>query len=363
MTMTSPAAASSCRPANAKVSVVLPVYNENAILTELTRRVIQSLEGCVQQFQIVYVNDGSTDDSRRTLDELARADHRIGVVHLARNFGHQAAVHAGLTHATGDAVVVMDSDLQDNPNAVPAFVEQWQQGYDIAYAQRFNRKEALPKRFLFYSFYRILNAVSDTKMPDDAGNFGLMDRRVVDALLSLPERDRYFPGLRSWVGFRQIGIRVERDARHDDQPRVSFAGLVRLAKTAFFSFSGFPLTLFYVIAAVSAVVCGLCLGFVAYHKAITGLAIPGWASMIITASFFGSLNALGISVLGEYVIRIYDQVRQRPVFLVDATCNLDQVTHHPASIPVPNADEERLVALLQDISASVGEESLQNVHN
>ena len=303
------------------VSVVMPVFNEAAILRQLTDAVRDVLESCCRTCEIVYVNDGSADGSRELLDTLAEQDERIVVVHLSRNFGHQAAVHAGLQQSRGDVVILMDSDLQDNPRAISEFLERWEAGFDVVYAQRFNRKESLPKRMMFHAFYRVLNIVAESKIPDDAGNFSLMDRSVVDAMLSLPERERYLPGLRSWTGFRQTGIPVERLARHDDNPRVSLLGLFKLAKTAIFSFSSFPLTLFYGIAAVSSVVCLTSVGFVLYHKAFTGFAIPGWASIIITASFFGALNAFGISVLGEYVIRIYDQVRARPIFVTDKVRN------------------------------------------
>ena len=303
------------------VSAVLPVFNEAAVLRELTDKLREAMEGSCAQFEIVYVNDGSSDGSREILNELADEDDRVVVVHLARNFGHQPALHAGLEHARGDVVIVMDSDMQDDPNAIGQFLDKWENGFDVVYAQRFNRKESLPKRILFFSFYRVLNAIADSSMPEDAGNFGLMDRRVVKALLLLTERERYFPGLRSWTGFSQTGVSVERLARHDEQPRVSMAGLFKLAKTAIFAFSSFPLTLFYVIAGISCLVCMASTGFVLYHKTMTGLAIPGWTSIITTASFFGALNAFGISVLGEYVIRIYDQVRQRPIYLSDETRN------------------------------------------
>ncbi len=304
-----------------RVSVVMPVYNEVAILQQLTDAVRSVLSDCCSDFEIVYVNDGSRDGSTELLDQIAAEDDRVVVIHLARNFGHQAAVHAGLKHAKGDVVTLMDSDLQDDPKAIPQFLSKWEQGFDVVYAQRFNRKESLPKRLLFHSFYRVLNSIADSPMPTDAGNFSLMDRSVVNAMLQLPECERYLPGLRSWIGFQQTGVPVERMARHDDQPRVSLRGLFKLAKTAIFSFSSFPLTLFYVIAAVSGFVCVSSIGFVLYHKAFSGLAIPGWASTIITASFFGALNALGISVLGEYVIRIYDQVRARPIYLAKSKRN------------------------------------------
>jgi glycosyltransferase involved in cell wall biosynthesis len=326
-----------------QVSVVLPVFNEAAILRELTAQVLAVLESQCDQLEIVYVNDGSSDGSRELLDELAAADSRIVVVHLARNFGHQAAVHAGLDFAAGDAVVVMDSDLQDDPTAIPRFLDAWESGSDVVFAERFNRKESVPKRILFHGFYRVLNSVASIRIPADAGNFGLLDRRVVDVLAELPERDRYFPGLRSWTGFRQTGIPVERAARHDATPRVSLLGLFRLAKTAIFSFSAFPLTAFYFIAALSGLVCTAAVGFVLFHKVLTGLATPGWTSTIITASFFGALNALGISILGEYVIRIYDQVRERPVYIAGEVRNRTTAAAQVSRTP------DRLNQLLQSL--------------
>lgn len=343
------------------ISLVLPVFNETAILRELTRQLVDVMEEDALQFEIVYVNDGSSDGSRENLNALSAGDDRIVVVHLSRNFGHQPAVHAGLEHASGDVIIVMDSDLQDDPKAIPRFLQQWENGYDVVYAQRVNRKENAAKRFLFYSFYRVLNSIADIAIPADAGNFGLMDRKVVDALLQLPERDRFFPGLRSWAGFRQTGIAVERAARHDDQPRVSLRGLFRLANTAIFSFSGFPLKFFYVIAAISAAVCCGSIGFVLWHKTMTGLAIPGWASMIITASFFGALNALGISILGEYVIRIFDQVRSRPVYLAETITN--RLTLPPAR-PLSSEAEgirnnvDRLELLLESLEKEYRSQSV-----
>jgi len=307
---------------DALVSVVLPVYNEAEALERLLGGVTESLAACGTDYEVIFVDDGSRDESPQILDRLAGENARVCVIHLARNFGHQAAVQAGLAHARGDAVVLMDSDMQDAPEAIPRFLQQWRAGFDVVYALRTRRKENGLKRVLFAAFHRLLARAASIRIPADAGIFGLVDRRVADRILALGERDRYFPGLRCWVGFRQTGIEVERNARYDDHTRVSLAGLFRLAKTAVFSFSSLPLTLFYAIGGLAAVVFVGLASFSLFCRLFTDLAIPGWTSHILTGSFFGALNALGICMLGEYVVRIYDQVRARPLYLVDRTVNL-----------------------------------------
>lgn len=311
------------------LSVVLPVFNEAGVLANLIETLTECLSRLHCDYEIVLVNDGSTDDSAACLDRLALGNPQIRVVHLSRNFGHQAAVQAGLEHAHGDAVVLMDSDMQDAPQAIAEFFDAWRQGFDVVYAVRTDRKEHPLKRTLFAGFYRFLAAISATPLPLDAGNFGLVDARVARLVASLDERDRYFPGLRSWVGYRQIGVPVQRNARYDDQPRVSLWGLFRLAKTAIFSFSSFPLAVFSVIGCLAlALFFGLS-GYSLFCKLFTSAAIPGWTSHVLIGCFFGALNALGVSILGEYVIRIYDQVRGRPLYLVDRTVN----------VPSPNGAE------------------------
>jgi dolichol-phosphate mannosyltransferase len=302
------------------ISVVLPLFNEAAVLRRLADEVRAALGSCGERFEIVFVNDGSTDNSAEVLDHLAAEDRRMRVVHFSRNFGHQAAVQAGLAHTRGDAVVVMDSDLQDDPRALPQFIAKWRQGCDVVYAVRIKRKEGRCKRLLFYAFYRLLNLATRNAVPNDAGNFSLLDRRVVEEVLRLGERDRFFPGLRHWVGFRQEGIPVERGARHDRHPRVSLWGLFRLAKTALFSFSRAPLAMFYAIAAALAIACFGCLGWAAICAAVAG-AMPAWTWTVATGAFFGALNALGVAVLGEYVVRLDEQVRGRPAFIVARTVN------------------------------------------
>jgi polyisoprenyl-phosphate glycosyltransferase len=308
------------------VSGVLPVYNEAKVLDELTARVSQAIELTGARYEIVLVNDGSTDGSAQVLERIAADNSNVRVVHLSRNFGHQAAVQAGLAHSSGDVVVLMDSDLQDSPEAIGRFLAEWRAGYDVVYAVRSDRQEAWWKRCLFSGFHRLLAAISSTPVPPHAGNFSLIDRRVVREIVSLNERDRYLPGLRAWVGYRQKGLEVRRGARYDDQPRVSLRGLWQLAKTAIFSFSSVPLGVFYVIGYSSLAIFSALSGFALYCKLFTTLAIPGWTSEMLVASFFGAVNALGISILGEYVTRIYDQVRGRPLYLVARTCNLPNST-------------------------------------
>lgn len=305
------------RCGDALISVVLPVFNESAILEQLTAQIVDAMEAIGNPFEIVYVDDGSSDGSAELLDKIAAEIFTVRVVHFSRNFGHQAAVQAGLNEARGEAIVVMDSDLQDDPKALELFVARWREGCDVVYAVRTDRKEKWLKRSLFSLFYRILARVSDIPIPRDAGNFGLVDRRVADQINALKDSDRYYPGLRSWVGFRQVGVEVERAARHDEHPRVSFWQLVKLAKAAIFSFSSLPIGFFYAVAAVSLFVCAGTSAFAVYHRLFSGLAISGWTSIIITSSFFGALNAAGLAVIGEYVVRIYDQVRARPPYVVE----------------------------------------------
>ncbi len=330
------------RSNNSFVSVVLPAFNEVAVLQELHDRICDAFSQTQFRYEIIFVNDGSSDGSLELLDQLAEQNSSVKALHFSRNFGHQAAVQAGVAHATGDAVIIMDSDLQDDPKAIIDFLNKWQQGYDVVFAVRHSRKENAVKRFLFYSFYRVLNAISSTPIPMDAGNFGLIDKAVAQNLTRLIERERFFPGLRSWVGYKQIGIPVERGRRHDDNPRVSMLGLFKLAKTAIFSFSAVPLSMFYVIAFLSLMMCIGVTGFTLYHKLVTGDAIPGWASMTILASLFGALNSLGIGILGEYAIRIYDQVRARPNYIVGRSVNFSQAEEDGPS------QEEAMLEWLSD---------------
>jgi glycosyltransferase involved in cell wall biosynthesis len=325
------------------VSAVLPVYNEIGVLAELFARVQEAIEATGAEHEIIFVNDGSTDGGGEVLDNLATSYPRVRVIHFTRNFGHQAAIQAGLAQAAGDVVLLMDSDMQDAPEALGRFLLQWQAGYDVVYAVRSSREERWWKRILFAGFHRTLSFIANTPIPVDAGNFSLMDARVVRQVIELGERDRYLPGLRSWVGFRQKGIEVRRGARYDGNPRVSLRGLFRLAKTAVFSFSTFPLAVFSLIGYSALVLFVVLSSFSLFCRLFTDLAIPGWTSNVLIGSFFGAVNALGISILGEYVVRIYDQVRQRPMYLIDRQVNAaGGPQERPGSVDVSDHYEQVL---------------------
>lgn len=317
-----------------QISVVLPVFNEAGVLEDLHEQLVEVLAAERCRFEILFVNDGSTDDTPTILANLAARDARVRVLQLSRNFGQQAAVKAGLDHATGDAVVLMDSSLQDNPVAIHQFLRCWEHGYDVVYAIRHGGKKRVVQRFLCHVFSRVLNGRSSIRLSMDADNFSLIDRGALDALRRLMETDRDFPGLRSWLGFRQVGVPIERGQRDADQTRDSTLDLIRRAKCALFSFSTVPLTIFYAIAAMS-LIAGLGIAaFALYHKLFTGLAVGGWASLTMIVSFFGALNSIGIAIIGEYAVEILDQVRARPTYLIDKRQTF------PATVDVTPRDVE-----------------------
>ena len=240
-----------------RLSVAIPVYNEETVLPELYRRLKEVLDQIPGgEHEIVFVDDGSTDATREMLGGLAIADERVKAVLLSRNFGHQSALSAALDHVTGDAVVLMDGDLQDTPETIPRFLEQFNQGFDVVYAVREKRKESALLKCCYASFYRVIHSLSDLDLPEGSGDFAMLSRRVVDRMTAMPERHRYLRGLRYWVGYRQTGITVERDARHSGISKYSFSKLFQLAFDGIFSFSIKPLraaTLIGMAAIVGAV--------------------------------------------------------------------------------------------------------------
>lgn len=298
------------------LTVVVPLFNEHENLPELYRRLVASLEALGEPFELLFVNDGSRDATPAMLDLLAVTDSRVTALHLSRNFGHQAAVSAGIDHARGRAVVVMDGDLQDPPEVLEQFVEKWRAGHDVIYAIRRKRKEGPLKRLGYFAFYRVLRSVADLEIPLDSGDFCLMDRTVVDQLRALPERVRFVRGLRSFVGFRQVGLEYERDARAAGHSKYTFRKLVGLAVDGILNHSGYPLRLVTYLGLLSAAAAAI-LATWAVCDAISNQSTPrGWASLIVVMLFMGAIQLVSLGVVGEYVRRIFLEVKGRPTYIV-----------------------------------------------
>ncbi len=304
-------------------TVVIPIFNEAETLLELWNQLRQVLERLDESSEVIFVNDGSTDSSLQILTALSLQYSEVKIVALSRNFGHQCALSAGIDHAEGRSVILMDGDLQDSPQAIFDFTQKWKEGYEVVYAIRRKRKENRLKRLGFVSFYRILNSLSNLKLPLDAGVFSLIDRKVVLALRNMPERNKYITGLRAYAGFKQIGVVVERGPRYQGEPRVTPVKLVKLALDGIFSFSTVPLriaTLFGFLCAISAFILGT-IGM--YFKFVLGRDFLSWAYGLTTTFFIGGIQLICLGIIGEYIGRIYEEVKQRPYYVVDKKIGFD----------------------------------------
>ena len=300
-----------------RISLAIPIYNEVKVLPELLRRVRATLDGIPGgPHEAILVDDGSADGSAEVMDREAASDPRIVAVHLSRNFGHQAALSAALDHVTGDAVVLMDGDLQDPPEEVPRFLEKHDEGYDVVYAVRRDRKESWILRACYFVFYRIIALLSDTRLPLDSGDFALLSRRVVDQLRNAPEHNRYLRGLRAWVGFRQVGIPVERSERFAGSTKYSTWRLVKLALDGIFAFSVVPLRLAALLG-VAGMGGALCYALYAlYARLVLDESPQGFTALIIMVVFLSSVQLLFLGVVGEYLGRVYEEVKRRPHYVV-----------------------------------------------
>jgi polyisoprenyl-phosphate glycosyltransferase len=299
------------------ISVILPVYNECESLVTLFTRLLPVVEkGANGNFEILFVDDGSDDGSAEILDSFHVRDRRVKAIHLSRNFGHQAALQAGLDEAAGDAVILMDADLQDPPEVLHSFIQKWRQGYDVVYAVRRRRKENFLKRAAYLVFYRTLKAIANIDVHLQSGDFCLMDHRVVDTLVRLRERNRFLRGLRSWVGFRQVSIEYEREARLAGVPKYTMRKLISLALAGYIGFSATPLrvaTWFGFLSAGTGFVIAL---WVLATKLMDVPSPRGWASTLAVILFIGGVQLVMLGIVGEYLSRVYDEVRQRPLYIV-----------------------------------------------
>jgi dolichol-phosphate mannosyltransferase len=311
------------------ISIVVPAFNEEDGIEELYSRIAAASPAWNNDFELIIVDDGSRDRTLEICERLAASDHRLKVVSLSRNFGHQSAVSAGLAHTQGDIVVIMDADLQDPPEDLLPFIQKIQEGWDVVYAIRTKRKEGLLKRTCYKLYYRILKKVAVLDIPLDAGDFCVMRADVVDAINRLPERNRFVRGLRSWVGFRQTGLAYERHARYAGKPKYTFAKLLKLATDGIFNFSYRPLHFIMSMGLFMAALSILGFLFVLVQYAanwtIAGYNphdARGWTSLILAILFFAAVQLICMGILGEYVGRLFEEVKHRPVWLVKKRINL-----------------------------------------
>jgi dolichol-phosphate mannosyltransferase len=299
------------------LSVIIPCYNEEAVLRATHERLTHVMKGMNVDYELIFVNDGSRDHTQELLAELQTFDPRMRVLLLSRNFGHQIAVTAGLEEASGDAVVIIDADLQDPPEVIPQMVQLWREGNEVVYGLRDEREgESRFKLWTAKVFYRLINRLSETKMPLDAGDFRLLDRRVVDVINAMPERARFLRGMVSWAGFRQIPLHYARAARHAGQTKYPLRKMLNFAMDGIISFSLVPLKL------------AIWTGFLAIWVAAAGIIVAivdrllnkqlprGWASLFVAVLFMGGVQLVSLGILGEYLGRIYTEVKRRPLYVV-----------------------------------------------
>jgi glycosyltransferase involved in cell wall biosynthesis len=298
-------------------SIVAPIYNEKENLPELYRRVSEVMDSTGEPWELLLVDDGSTDGSADILHDLAKKDERVRPVIFARNFGHQLAVTAGLDYSRGDAVVVIDADLQDPPELILEMSKKWREGYEVVYAVRAEREgESWFKLWTASLFYRVIYRITDVKIPLDTGDFRLMDRRVVNVMNQMRERHRFLRGMSAWVGFKQIGVEYKRAARTAGETKYPFRKMFRLAINAITGFSYFPLQVATYIGFISAGIAAIAIPIVIYMRMTGSQAFFGQATTLLAVLFLGGVQLISLGVLGEYVGRLYDEAKGRPLYIV-----------------------------------------------
>ncbi len=310
-----------------RYSIVAPCWNEQESLPELYRRIKEVMEQTGEFWELVLINDGSTDRTPEMMQELYTADPRVHYIDFARNFGHQIAVTAGMDYAQGEAVILIDSDLQDPPELILEMLKKWQEGYAVVYAIRQERKgETWFKLFTAKLFYRLIYRITDVDIPLDTGDFRLMDRKVVEQMKAMKERHRFIRGMTSWVGFKQTGVYYAREERFAGETKYPLRRMVKFALTAITGFSYFPLQLATIIGFIIAVLSALFI-FIAIVARLSGYqAFAGQATTLIMVLFLGSVQLISLGIIGEYLGRIYDEVRGRPLYVVNKAVGFEK---HP----------------------------------
>jgi dolichol-phosphate mannosyltransferase len=305
------------------ITIVSPIYNEEDNIVELCERIVKTLESVGEEFEIILVENGSSDRSLEIIKSLHRCDPRIKYLSLSRNFGHQGAIIAGLCHAAGDAIVSLDGDLQHPPELIAEMIRLWREGYDVVYTTKKEKSAQndwrnIPKRL----FYRVVSHIAEVKLSYGQSDFRVLDRKVADVLCRIPERNKFLRGLVQWVGFRQTGIEYEVEPRKSGETKFSLRNYFHFALDGIFSFSTVPLRLFIWIGVIVATLCVLYASVFGVYGTINLLFAkrvllpPGWATIAVTISFLGAVQLIGIGILGEYIGRIYGQTKDRPDFIV-----------------------------------------------
>ena len=309
-----------------KISVIVPMYFEEAVVSECYNRLKEVLINLKKyEYEIIFVDDGSRDQTFTILEKIALTNKNVKIISFSRNFGHQAAVGAGLRYSTGDAVIIIDADLQDPPELIPQMIELWENGNDVIYAKRKSREgETKFKLFTAKMFYRILNDLSDVSIPKDTGDFRLADRKVVDVINSLPEHDKFFRGLFSWVGFKQAPIEYERKERFAGETKYPLNKMIKLAKDGIFSFSTKPLRFVTKLGIISMIISILILIYSLLSFAFDWNNLTaGWTSIMVTITFFAGVQLISLGMIAEYIGRIYEESKNRPSYIINKKINFE----------------------------------------
>jgi dolichol-phosphate mannosyltransferase len=298
-------------------SIIAPIYNEVGNIPEMFRRVKDTMESTLETWELLMIDDGSTDGSTDEIRKLALQDSHIKPVIFARNFGHQIAVTAGLDYAKGEAVVIIDADLQDPPEVILDLISKWKEGYEVVYAQRTEREgESWFKLFTASIFYRMIYRITDVNIPMDTGDFRLLDRKVVDVMKGMRERHRFLRGMSTWVGFKQTGVLYKRAARYSGKTKYPFKKMVKFASDAITSFSYFPLQLAMYLGFFSAGISIIAIPVVIISRIVGSHAFLGQATTLIAVLFLGGVQLISLGILGEYIGRLYDEAKRRPLYIV-----------------------------------------------
>lgn len=310
------------------LSIVVPVYNEQEVIDETFRRLSATFKDYCMDIEYIFINDGSRDNTYFKLREIASSNKEVRVINFARNFGHQIAITAGMDYAKGDAIVIIDADLQDPPEVILEMVDKWVEGYQVVYGKRLQREgETFFKKLTAKVFYRFLDSMTDVKLPVDVGDFRLIDRKVCDAMKCLPERSRYVRGLVSWVGFKQTSVEYHREKRFAGETKYPLKKMLKLAGDGIFSFSYKPLKLATFMGMLVSALSFIYLIIVLVQRIVKNDVASGWASSMAVSLFLNGVMLIVIGIMGEYVGRIYEEVKARPLYVVGELMGFDEDQH------------------------------------